>query len=284
MNWNAPSACAFGAAAVMFTANAANAGSPVFEDTVNTFGILKRGNYVQVDAVTVGTQSYDFFAGFTEQPSPAHNVLTADFKYTNMDSIPNSVGIAETSPGAWAWDDPTMYGNEAALSFTYTPANDYIFRLHVDGLGAFEESIDGPTDLYPDAIPRVNNYAALQSADVTSDVPVTFSGFGSVGALNTVALRIEPSGSNAVAFSTQGANTDTMLTIPGGALAPNMTYDMFLIYETFQNYNDRTTIFPDALAAYTFRYETRVTFSTVPTPGAITIAALAIYPFTRRRR
>lgn len=278
--------CAAGAGVVLASSGVAWGGPATFENTVNTFGVIKTGHFVQVDAATVGTQSFDFFAGFTEENPADHNVQLADFKYTNQDAIPNSVGMLEGSPGAWQWADPTMYGNQAAMDYFYTSANDYIFRLHVDGMGAFEESIDGPSDLYPDAVPRVNNYNALQAGvDPTMDVPVTFDGFGSVGGLNQVVVRVVPTGGLVQAWSGSVANTETALSIPGGVLDPSTSYDLYVRYRTFQNYNDRTSVFPDALAAFTFRYETKVTFTTgLPSPGAA--AALGVWgcAASRRRR
>lgn len=274
--------CAASALGVGVVCASASAGV-TFENTVSGFGIFKTGHYVQVSAAVVGTQSYDFLAAFTEENPADHNVQVADFRYVNQDTIPNSVGMLEGPPGVWTWDDPTMFGNESAMDYTYTSANDYTFALTVDGMGVFEEAIDGPSDLYPDVVPRVNDYTALQSVNPVAGVPVTFDGFGNIGGLNLVKVFVKDGPT--IVWSGQGLNTDASIAIPGGVLAPNHAYDLFLRYETFQNYNNLTAYFPDALAAYTFRYETKVSLVTT-VPGAGSCGVLGVWGvfLSRRRR
>lgn len=255
-----------------------------FQSTIDTFGVVKTGHFVQVSPGVVGTQSFDFLAEAIEVGSPSHDVQLADFKYVNQDSIPNSVGMPEGPAGSWVWDDPAMYGNEAAMDYFYTSANDYTFRMTVNGLGAFEEAIDGPSDLYPDVVPKVNNYTALQSAVPNMAIPVLFDGFGNVGAVNVV--RVAVMDGPTPVWSGQGLNTDTSLDIPGGVLAPNHAYNLFLTYETYQSYADRTAYFPDALAEYTFAYETKLSLVT-GVPGAGSVAAFGVggvWLCRRRRR
>jgi hypothetical protein len=271
---------AVGALTVLAGGGSALAGL-TFENTINTFGIIKTGHYVQVNAGTVGTQSYDFFAGATEQNPADHLVQLMDFRHANMDGTPNSQGMADVG-GAWEFDDSAMYGNEGSLSFEYPSTNDYTFAVTVDGMGVFEEPIDGPNDLYPDVVPKVNNFAALQMADPNADITIQFAGFGNIGGLNLVKATVTD-GIGSV-WGDQGVNTDTSLTIPGGTLDPNASYDLYLRYETFQNYNDRTFVFPDSLAAFTFRYETKVSLITIPAPGAGAMLMLGAASARRRRR
>jgi hypothetical protein len=259
-------------------------GAPPFYDTFQTFGLAKVGHYDQTGPGATVLQYYNFSAGAYQESPSAETVDAIDLSWVDGSAVSHSVSLSALFP-QWSYGDPVSYASEAALTAMYPSANEYDFDIDVAGEGTFTESFDGPDDLYPDTIPMVNNYTALQAADPSSDIMIEFDGYSTGPEANVLDIQATVTdGGGYVWGENTGNSTDTSLTIPAGTLNPGETYYLSLKYEARRLDGGVGTYFPDASVNYSWIYFTDLDLVTIPEPAAGLMMGLGLLAVLRRRR
>lgn len=245
------------------------------------FGLFKDARFEQTGSGVYSTVSYGFTATALEQDPSSETVTAVELNWSDAGGSPRS-GTLTPSGIQWTYWGGS-YANEADLSDVFPDANDYEYLVTMDGIGTVSEVLDGPGDLWPDTVPLVNNYDALQSADPLSDIVVGFDGFSSPADANLRFTTVTILDEHGWVWSDKVANDITSVSIPAGTLAGGVEYEMHLLYES-REYTGGLTTFPDAQRNFEFDYRTVLSLVTVPAPPSGVAFAGAMVWLARRRR
>jgi hypothetical protein len=195
---------------------------------VQSFGVLKGQRFSQSSAsapVLVNGNPYAFDVFVNSDNS---GVTGGSVKLPNGTTQVLDSNNGET-PSLYR-SFPTLSGLDAAY-----PAGNYTVTLNTVHNGTKAVTLLLPISAFPNA-PRVLNFAALQAADASAALTVTWGAFAGGGASDFVQLVVSAQDGSEIFQTPQGGfpgaltGTATSATIPANLLAPSQTYQVRILF------------------------------------------------------
>jgi hypothetical protein len=206
---------------------------------LTSFDIGKNVEYNQTGANTV-VPAYAFFSAYAYFPN------VGDYDTGTM-TYPGAGSPQTLSPGAFGGPNVSFQtfalANQAAMDAAY-PFGTYTAQAFNTGLGTSSTAvgINYSQDAYASNLPQMSaaSFAAFQGMNPAKSLTVNFNAFSQNPVADASWTFFNIYSSTGVAFGAEFLpNTTTSVTIPGGTLAPNTTYQWEM---NFDNRIDGTDI------------------------------------------
>ncbi|MCI0537817.1 MAG: Ig-like domain-containing protein, partial [Verrucomicrobiales bacterium] len=222
---------------------------------IRTFGVIKRGNFLQAVAAMA-----------TPNPArPFEIVLFAeadDLTAINLAIVnpPSRPPISLPDANNFTFTDSRT--SQAELASAYASGS-YMFTFETANDLTTVALLNVPADAYPPA-PLVANFPALQSVDITKSFTVSWQPFAGAAAGDSIQFRILDETDfpifDASTFGLALDGTATSVSIIEGFLEPGKTYKGVVTF--IRNAGSDTAAYPGAIGTVSFASQTQVPIKT----------------------
>ena len=239
------------------------------QDGGGFYVIAKGQNFIQTGAGLPVLRSNDPPFQFLASANPPEDVFLVSATVRRLPDGP--IHAMTSDEGGGSFDFKQAFATKGQLDAAFA-AGDYKFNF-VTGEDAVMPVLRLGGDAYPTNAPRVLNWTALQAADASADIVVTWAPFLGGGPQDYVQFMLEDgNGQERYSSPSPGASgtlngTNTSFVIPANTLAPGVVYRGQLLFANFVTRN--TNAIPDASGVVAYFKETTFELITANPHGTL---------------